>query len=122
MFLECPKEASPFCIPDLSIYEKFVPTFIGAHCHAAACISMELHNADTGELICRNTPVFGTGDEIFNEKDYLAIPPCIFGSEEGLLLPPNLSLDTNLISIKKANSTYHHTGNMAYWLVAGSFK
>jgi hypothetical protein len=25
------------------------------HCHAPACISGELWNADTGELICRNT-------------------------------------------------------------------
>jgi len=28
-------------------------------------------------------------------------------------------MKTNLTSIKKANSTYTHTGVMAYWIVAG---
>ena len=31
----------------------FKPVFVGAHCHAPACLSQELYNADTGDLICR---------------------------------------------------------------------
>jgi len=90
--------------------------YAGGHCHAPSCISMELYNADTGQLICRQTPTFGNGTEIFNEKGYIAIPPCLWGSaEEGLVPPAFLSMDTNLTSIKKNNNTYCHYGEMAMW-------
>ena len=32
---------------------------LGGHCHAPACLSMELYNDDTGELICRHVPTYG---------------------------------------------------------------
>ena len=35
--------------------------------------------------------------------------------EQGLLPPPTLRWDTNLLSIKRVNSTYGHTGEMALW-------
>ena len=31
--------------------------YAAGHCHAPSCISLELWNADTGHLICRNEPV-----------------------------------------------------------------
>lgn len=47
-------------------------------------------NNDTGELICRSIANYGTGTEVFNEANYIAIPPCIWGHQAGafaLLLP-----------------------------------
>jgi len=92
--------------------------YAGGHCHAPSCISLELYNADTGQLICRQLPIIGTGGK-FNELDYLHIPPCLWGEEEGLLQPPVLSKNTNLLSIKKNNSTYAHYGEMASWQMRG---
>ena len=49
---------------------------------------------------------------------YIAIPPCLWGSEEeGLAQPPFLSFDTNLLSIKRNNNTNAHYGDMAKWLM-----
>lgn len=45
------------------------------HCHAPACISGELWNRDTGELICRNTAVYGTGYTPVNETGYVVAIP-----------------------------------------------
>jgi hypothetical protein len=95
------------------------------HCHAPACISGELWDNDTGELICRNTAEYGTGthNEPMNEKGYvIGIPPCVWGSEEeGLAPPPLLHLDSNLTSIKRANSTNGHWGVMALWQSRGAY-
>lgn len=82
--------------------------YVSGHCHAATCISMELYNADTGDLICRVTPIWGTGDEVYNEAGYLTLPPCLFGHQPGLLPPQFLGLETNLLSIAKSNNTYGH--------------
>ena len=52
---------------------------------------MELYNKDTGQLLCQNIPAYGgTGARtidgtVFDEPGYLALPPCLWGSElEGL--------------------------------------
>lgn len=94
--------------------------YAGAHCHAPSCISLELYNGDTGELICRQLPVFGQSDKIYDEEGYIAIPPCLWGADDGLLPPPFLSLDTNLVSIKKNNNTVGHYGEMASWQMRGN--
>eukprot|EP00051_Salpingoeca_urceolata_P013699 m.173227 g.173227 ORF g.173227 m.173227 type:complete len:766 (+) comp17867_c1_seq2:212-2509(+) len=94
----------------------------GAHCHSPACLSVELYNEDTGQLVCRVTSVPGTGDEALNERGYLWLPPCQWGAaEDGLQQPPVLHLDTNLTSIKRVNSTYGHTGVMAIWQARGAY-
>ncbi len=94
--------------------------YAAPHCHAPSCIAMELYNADTGQLICRVEPTFGQSDEVYHERGFLALPPCIWGHEsEGLLPPPYLSLDTTLLSIKENNSTLGHTGEMASWQMRG---
>ena len=95
--------------------------YAAPHCHAPSCISMELYNADTGQLICRVKPQFGKSDNVYDEHGFLALPPCLWGDEaEGLLPPPGLSLDTTLLSIKKNNSTLAHTGEMASWQMRGA--
>jgi len=57
------------------------------------------------------------------EKGYVVgIPPCVWGSEEeGLLPPPMIHLDTNLSTIKRANSTNGHWGVMALWQSRGVY-
>merc|ERR1711935_925746 len=81
------------------------------------CLSMELYNADTGQLICGTYPKWGEGSqEKYDERNYLAIPPCLFGDpKDGLLEPELLTLDTALLGIKRNNSTFPHTGEMASW-------
>jgi len=47
------------CAGNFTGYKGINLTFAGPHCHAPACISMELYNADTGKLICRSEPIYG---------------------------------------------------------------
>ena len=90
--------------------------YAGPHCHAPSCLSMELYNADTGELLCHVEPIHGLSGELYDETGFLAIPPCLWGSpDEGLVEPKFLSLDTTLLSIKRNNNTLPHTGDMASW-------
>ena len=97
--------------------------YAGGHCHAPSCISLNLYNGDTGELLCSQTPLYGENDKIFNEKGYIAIPPCLWsdGSEDGLLNTFILPLNGNLTSIKRNNNTYNHRGEMASWQMRGVF-
>jgi hypothetical protein len=94
--------------------------YAGPHCHAPDCLSMELYNAETGELICGMQPEFGNGTATYNEAGYVALPPCVWGNpEDGLMKPPFLPLDTELLSIKRNNNTYGHYGEMASWQMRG---
>jgi hypothetical protein len=72
-------------------------------------------NNDTGELICRSIAKYGTGTEVFNEANYVAIPPCIWGHQAGLHLPPTITPQTNLTAIKYFNNSFRHMGQMAQW-------
>eukprot|EP01052_Picozoa_sp_SAG31_P028154 SAG31_NODE_2693_length_5236_cov_23.769905_5_plen_212_part_00 len=91
------------------------------HCHAPTCIQFDLLNADTGELICSQRPIYGDGSsQDFQEDGYVNIPPCIFGpEEEGLPLPPGgmngLPLNTKLFSKKICHADYAHHGEMSLW-------
>ena len=78
------------------------------------------------ELLCHQAPIYGNGTGtkskagIYDEKGYLALPPCLWGDERGLhpsiLLPPN----TPLVSIKKNVNTHRgHFGEMASWQMRG---
>lgn len=100
--------------------------YAGGHCHAPACIKMELYRNDTGhemELLCRQVPVYGKGNVTLNKYDelgYIALPPCLWGKDKGLepsvLLPPN----TPLVSIKHNRNTHMgHYGEMASWQMRG---
>lgn len=96
-------------------YTGFQLFVIAAHCHAPSCIRQELYNADTGELLCRTTALYGNGTEAFNEAGYEALPPCLYGYQPGLMPPPTISKDTNIMAIKVFNNTYRHLGQMAQW-------
>ena len=102
---------------------KFQLMYAAAHCHTPACISLELWNDDTNELICRNAPVYGNGTAAQDELSYIvAIPPCLWGSaQDGLAPPPILSLDSNLTTIKRANNTNGHWGVMALWQMRAAY-
>jgi hypothetical protein len=99
--------------------------YAGPHCHAPVCLSMELYNADTGQLLCHVEPLRGSGSsaEKYDEDGYIAIPPCLWSEDpsgtEGLPMPDLLQLNTTLMSIKRANSTFPHTGEMASWQMRG---
>jgi hypothetical protein len=65
------------------------------HFHAPSALREELWNADTGELLCNATgeygsEAYGSTNAHYNEKDYIAIHPCIFGFQEGLQFPYTL--------------------------------
>jgi len=81
---------------------------------------MELYHADTGKLLCAHYPTYGKTHQVFDELGYLAIPPCIWGTEEeGLIAPVFLPFNANLTSIKRNNNTYTHYGEMASWQMRG---
>jgi len=43
-----------------------------------------LTNIDTNELLCGMTARYGNGTEVFNEANYVALPPCLWGHQPGL--------------------------------------
>jgi len=89
---------------------------IHGHCHAPTCIDFTLYNADTGEVICRQVPVYGQSNTTYDEKGYLAVPPCVFGSpEDGLLRSPVLNASTRLFSTKTCSANDGHHGEMSLW-------
>jgi hypothetical protein len=86
----------------------------GFHCHSPACLGGELYNADTNELLCRVTPLIGKSTTPMDEESYLWLPPCQWGDRaDGLLKPPIITLETNLLGIKRANASVGHFGVMA---------
>jgi len=101
-------------------FTKITPLVMTPHCHAPSCIRQEFWNADTNEIICNMTAMYGSEeygstDSVFNEKDYITILPCIYGYQQGLQFPFNLTPDTNITAIKYFNNTYRHMGQMAQW-------
>lgn len=99
--------------------------YAGGHCHAPSCISLELYRNDTGtpQLLCRQLPEFGTGNfpaDKFDEANYIALPPCLWGDDKGLEPSQFLGKNTPLISIKKNDNTHvGHYGDMASWQMRG---
>lgn len=121
MIWDCNPETDPVhCMPNGT--QGFELVVAAGHCHAPACISIELYNNDTQPptLLCTQLPVFGTGGDRFEEPGYLALPPCLWGdASEGLLPRPRLKYSTTLLSVKKNNATYYHYGEMASWQMRG---
>jgi hypothetical protein len=97
-------------------FHGITPYVMTPHCHAPSCIRQEIWNADTNELICGVTARYGNSTtELFNEVNYVALPPCLWGHQDGLQTPPTISPDTNLIAIKYFNNSFRHLGQMAQW-------
>lgn len=108
--------------PNSSKAEGIKLIYAGPHCHAPSCISMELYNADTGDLLCHVEPKHGTSeDQVYDELGFLAIPPCLWSDDpaSGLVSPTLLKMDTTLLSIKRNNNTVAHWGEMASWQMRG---
>lgn len=124
MMHDCSLHNSKWCTgkgsKDETKVEGIQIMYAGPHCHAPSCLSMELYNADTGRLICSVVPIQGKTHRIYDEHGFLAIPPCLWGDpSEGLLEPELMSLSTTLLSIKRNNNTFAHTGDMASWQMRG---
>jgi len=88
------------------------------HCHAPTCLSVTMYNNHTGEVICREDPIYG-GDprnhKVMDEPGFIAQPPCLWGSPEHGLEEP-LDVDgVTIYAVKTANATAGHHGEMA-WL------
>jgi hypothetical protein len=87
------------------------------HCHAPTCLAMEIWNNHTGELLCRQEPIYGGTGKIdiakFDETGYISQPPCLWGEEPGLEKMP---LASGVAFTIKAitNSTVGHHGEMAF--------
>ena len=100
------------------------------HCHAPACLSTSVYacpketalhdcNSTSGKLVCETIPIYGgTGHPSmagtrFDEPGYIAVPDCLWGSEEfGLEAPVNLD-GIPLYVVKKSNATDGHYGEMS---------
>ena len=97
--------------------------YAGGHCHAPSCLSITLYRNDTGEIICSQLPIYGNGDvknDKYDEAGYVALPPCLWGSESGLDNPIALPFGTPLLSIKRNRNTHvGHFGEMASWQMRG---
>lgn len=125
----CPDGDDCECIHTITYHFTMGPTrllYAGGHCHAPACISIELYHNLTGtpELVCRQLPVFGDGDvnnDKFAEAGYLALPPCLWGDDEGLEPSFLLPAGTPMFSVKKNRNTHMgHYGEMASWQMRGT--
>eukprot|EP01065_Artemidia_motanka_P015646 TRINITY_DN19389_c0_g1_i1.p1 TRINITY_DN19389_c0_g1~~TRINITY_DN19389_c0_g1_i1.p1 ORF type:complete len:751 (+),score=147.28 TRINITY_DN19389_c0_g1_i1:315-2255(+) len=123
MMSPCDVRTDPYCADSRQVTDAGVNLVMaGGHCHSPACISMELYNSDTGDLLCRIEPHMGNSSVDMDESGYLWLPPCQWGAaEEGLLAPPVIHLNTSLMSIKKVNSTNYHYGVMAIWQMRGAY-
>jgi hypothetical protein len=101
--------------------------YAGGHCHAPACISIELYENSTGtpKLLCNQLPAYGTGNvthDKYDESGYLALPPCLWSDKGGEGLEPSVWLPENtpMFSIKKNHNTHSgHFGEMASWQMRG---
>ena len=101
--------------PKWTSVQSFVMT---PHCHAPSCIREEFWNE--GRIVCNVTAnygdeKYGSTNATFNEADYVAIPPCLFGHQAGLQYPITLKRGTNVTAHKFFNNTYRHLGQMAQW-------
>ena len=57
----------------------------------------------------------------FDEKDYVLLPPCLWGTEDEGLAPPSwLPPGTPMVSVKRNRNTRGgHFGEMASWQMRG---
>ena len=66
----------------------------------------EIWNADTNQILCNMTASYGDGEEVFNERGYISIQPCLFGHQPGLQFPFDLLPETNITAVKYFNNTF----------------
>ena len=64
MINQCDTRKGNMCSGNITGFDGINLIYAGGHCHSPSCLSMELYNADTGKLLCRQIPVFGQSDEV----------------------------------------------------------
>ena len=78
---------------------------------------MEVWNNQTGELLCRQEPVYGGTGKLdlskYDEEGYILQPPCLWGNQTGLEPMPQVS-GVRLLIKAITNSTNGHHGEMAF--------
>merc|ERR1711998_696795 len=84
-------------------FSGITPLVMTPHCHAPSCLNEELWNADTNELICNVTARYGDGIQNYNELDYVALSPCLWGNQSGIPEPITIKPGTNLRAVKHFN-------------------
>jgi len=131
LFSNCSFPTNKDCADAVALKEgggRFKLLYAAGHMHLGG-LSLELINADTGALICRNSPIY---DE--NTGLITSIPPCVWGDVnvleeareggqgQGLPAPPVLAGETRLLSIARYNSSGKgHVGVMASWQMRGAY-
>lgn len=83
-----------------------------------------LLNADTGQLLCRTVPVYGSSDTAHDEEGYaVGNLPCLWdaGQDASLPPPPVIPLNATLMSIAEYNSSTRHYGVMSLWEMRGGW-
>ena len=71
------------------------------------------------ELLCHQAPIYGNGTGVnskagmYDEKGYLALPPCLWGDDPALEPMPLVSGETFMIKAI-TNASYTHHGEMAF--------
>lgn len=78
---------------------------------------MLLRNNQTGQLLCRQEPIYGGTGKIdlakFDEEGYIAQPPCLWGDGPGLE-PMPLASGVEFTIKAITNATVGHHGEMAF--------
>ena len=78
---------------------------------------MEISLNATGEILCRQEPIYGGTGQLdlkkFDETGYILQPPCLWGDAPGLAPMPKASGVAFMIRAI-TNSTYGHHGEMAF--------
>jgi len=125
----CPDGPDCECIHTIEYHWTMSNTrivYAGGHCHAPACVSIELYENKSGipNLICRQLPKYGKGNtkvDKYDEADYLALPPCLYSeNDKGLIKGIWIEPNTPMYSIKKNRNTHMgHFGEMASWQMRG---
>jgi hypothetical protein len=117
----CPNGTDCECVHTITAHWHMNARLIyaGGHCHAPSCLSLELFNADTGELICGQYPVYGKGnfpEDRYDEAGYIQIPPCLWSDDTSENLQPTKLINANVMSVaRKRNTKTGHYGEMASW-------
>ena len=111
---QCTHEISGTIVPPGTDYH-----FVAAHyhCHAPTCLSLEIWNNRTGELLCKEVPYHGatsaaTQADRFDEPGYIAQRVCLWGLHPPFEYPPLVSGEPLWVKAV-TNSTYGHHGEMA---------
>jgi len=102
---------------------KFRLLYASIHQHTGM-IRGTLINDDTGEVLCRTEPVYGSSDVAHDEDGYaVGNLPCLWnaGGDPNLPPPPVLHLNSTLRSIAEYNSSSYHYGVMSLWEMRGGW-